>query len=102
MNLKSIATQVLLQKILGSTILTGMIIFLIIASMFPPPVELPEVKEKSDSDIMPGDKVQWESNGTYQFTEPKEVVSVINSKEGKYIMVEGATSGVPYHEAFKV
>jgi len=43
-----------------------------------------------------GDKVQWTSQGTDLFVEPKEVVSI--SEDGKFAFVEGSSTGIPIEQ----
>jgi len=40
-----------------------------------------------------GDKVQWTSQGTDLFVEPKEIVSI--SEDGQFAFVEGSDTGIP-------
>ena len=43
-----------------------------------------------------GDEVQWTSQGTDQFAEPKKIKSI--SEDGKYAFVEGSDTGIPVVE----
>jgi hypothetical protein len=46
--------------------------------------------------IKVGDYIQWESNGTLQFQEPKRVREV--SEDGKFAFVDGSNTGLPMSE----
>jgi hypothetical protein len=43
-----------------------------------------------------GDEVQWTSQGTDQFAEPRKIKSI--SEDGKYAFVEGSDTGIPVAE----
>lgn len=43
-----------------------------------------------------GDEVQWTSQGTDQFAEPRKIKSI--SEDGKYAFVEGSDTGIPVSE----
>ena len=51
--------------------------------------------EKPIFNIMPGDMVQWESNGSLNFSQPRKVVRIEKSDMGTYVFVEGADCGIP-------
>ena len=49
-----------------------------------------------------GDEINWESQGTLMFTEPKEVIRIVDSEEhGKYVFVDGEDTGIPYDQCVK-
>jgi len=47
-------------------------------------------------EIKIGDEVQWTSQGTDQFAEPRKIKSI--SEDGKYAFVEGSDTGIPVSE----
>ena len=49
-----------------------------------------------EGDVKVGDKVQWTSQGTDQFTEPRKIKSI--SEDGQYAFVEGSDTGIPVKE----
>lgn len=49
-----------------------------------------------EGDVKVGDKVQWTSQGTDQFAEPRKIKSI--SEDGQYAFVEGSDTGIPVKE----
>jgi hypothetical protein len=52
--------------------------------------------EVAPSEVKIGDSVQWTSQGTDQFAEPRKIKSI--SEDGKYAFVEGSDTGIPVAE----
>ncbi|MEY4331495.1 MAG: hypothetical protein RLZZ196_233 [Bacteroidota bacterium] len=52
--------------------------------------------EVAPAEVKIGDSVQWTSQGTDQFTEPRKIKSI--SEDGKYAFVEGSDTGIPVAE----
>jgi hypothetical protein len=52
--------------------------------------------EVAPAEVKIGDSVQWTSQGTDQFTEPRKIKSI--SEDGKYAFVEGSDTGIPVSE----
>ena len=52
--------------------------------------------EVSPTEVKIGDSVQWTSQGTDQFAEPRKIKSI--SEDGKYAFVEGSDTGIPVAE----
>ena len=52
-----------------------------------------------NENIRVGDKVQWTSQGSDQFEEPKEITKI--SEDGKYVFVEGSDTGIPINQVIK-
>jgi hypothetical protein len=42
-----------------------------------------------------GDLVQWESNGSLMFSDPKRIDKIVDSIWGKFVYFEGSETGVP-------
>jgi hypothetical protein len=55
-----------------------------------------EKKQTSPTEVKIGDSVQWTSQGTDQFAEPRKIKSI--SEDGKYAFVEGSDTGIPIDE----
>lgn len=63
--------------------------------------KLPTEEEMITEEVTPtgikiGDAVQWTSQGTDQFAEPKKIKSI--SEDGEYAFVEGSDTGIPVKE----
>jgi hypothetical protein len=52
--------------------------------------------EVAPAEVKIGDSVQWTSQGTDQFAEPRKIKSI--SEDGKYAFVEGSDTGIPVAE----
>jgi len=57
---------------------------------------------KKESEIKVGDKVQWLSQGVYQFAKPRVVLEIMDSAYGKYVIVEGSLTGLPLNQIKKI
>jgi hypothetical protein len=53
-------------------------------------------REAAPTEVKIGDEVQWTSQGTDQFAEPRKIKSI--SEDGKYAFVEGSNTGIPVAE----
>lgn len=49
--------------------------------------------------VQPGDRVQWTSNGVDQFTEPRKVIKTDTFKGQEFVQIEGSSAWIPASEA---
>jgi len=68
----------------------------LISPLLEKPAEVKVTEEVKPTEVKIGDNVQWTSQGTDQFTEPKKIKSI--SEDGKYAFVEGSDTGIPIDE----
>ena len=54
-----------------------------------------DLNKFAHKEIAVGDLVQWTSNGKDMFDAPRRVRDVMDSKWGKYALVEGSETGLP-------
>jgi len=57
---------------------------------------------KTISQVQKGDMIQWESNGAFVFSQPKEVVDVDKAPSGTYVFVEDSATGIPIEQVVVV
>ena len=60
------------------------------------PAEEIVTEEVTPTQVKVGDAVQWTSQGTDQFVEPKKITSI--SDDGSFAFVEGSNTGIPIEE----
>jgi ribosomal protein S20 len=60
------------------------------------PAEEIITEEVTPTQVKVGDAVQWTSQGTDQFVEPKKITSI--SDDGSFAFVEGSNTGIPIEE----
>lgn len=62
-----------------------------------------ENPRKTITQVRVGDLIQWESHGSFVFSEPKKVENVAKDVEsGSYVFVEGSRTGIPIEQVVVV